>query len=52
MGRLPAQLEEQWKSRHEIDAEKAFEIVAKEGQAVGGASFFAKTETSTAQAAS
>ena len=41
---LPARLEEEWKGRHREGAEKAFEEVERQGQAVGGASFFAKAE--------
>ncbi|GMI01839.1 hypothetical protein TrST_g10433 [Triparma strigata] len=40
MGKLPAQLQEQWKSRHAIDSEKAFDEVQKAGQKSAGPSFF------------
>ncbi|GMH92174.1 hypothetical protein TL16_g12270, partial [Triparma laevis f. inornata] len=40
MGQLPAQLQEQWKSRHAIDSEKAFEEIRKSGQKAAGPSFF------------
>jgi len=44
MGDLPKRLEEAWRARHREDAEAAFERVAREGQKVGGPSFFAKAE--------
>jgi len=47
MGKLPKKLVDQWRERHKASAEAAFERAAREGQKVGGPSFFAKAEAET-----
>lgn len=46
MGSLPGQLMQQWKEKHKVDAEIAFEKMKNEGYAAArnGPSFFAKAE--------
>eukprot|EP00929_Paragymnodinium_shiwhaense_P112352 TRINITY_DN8060_c0_g1_i1.p1 TRINITY_DN8060_c0_g1~~TRINITY_DN8060_c0_g1_i1.p1 ORF type:complete len:654 (+),score=164.64 TRINITY_DN8060_c0_g1_i1:75-2036(+) len=42
MGDMPKRLEAEWRKRHKVDAEEAFEKVRREGQTSRGPSFFAK----------
>jgi zeaxanthin epoxidase len=44
MGDLPKRLEADWRKRHKVSAEEAFEKVEKEGQVFTMPSFFAKAE--------
>jgi len=46
MGGVPKALETKWKEKHRKGAEAAFDRVAKEGQSVGGPSFFEKAKES------
>ena len=50
MGDLPAQLEAEWKQRHKVSAEAAFEKVAVDGQGTVGPSFFAATAADPVEA--
>jgi len=52
MGDLPKRLVSEWEVRHRKTAEEAFERVARDGQQVGGPSFFAKVEEMAAAAVS
>ena len=44
MGKLPADLESKWQTKHFEDAEAAFAEVANSGQKASGPSFFQKAE--------
>jgi hypothetical protein len=49
MGGLPKQLEAEWRARHTVSAQAAFERAAQQGQAVAAPSFFAATADSSAE---
>lgn len=48
MGSLPQSLERDWRAKHKVASEAAFERVAREGQSSSGPSFFAAVEGASA----